>query len=74
MDELFVTCTDSLMACLSEHDLTALLTLYTSRQAQAKTEVDLYHIKNVHDGLPTAWLTYRAICTAIVQEQKRRIR
>ena len=73
MDEIFITCTDALMACLSEHDLVALHAIYTARLTQAKTEMDSHHVKGEHDGLPSAWRTYHALCAAIEHEQKRRV-
>ena len=74
MNETFIECTNALMSCLSEHDLTALQAIYAPRLAEAKREVKHHHVQGEHDGLVTHQRLLGDICEALVVEQARRKR
>ncbi len=70
-NKIFIECTDALMSCLSEHDLTALQALYASRLAEAERERPL-HVRGKPDNLETRPRVFHAICDALAEEQARR--
>jgi hypothetical protein len=71
MNKTFIECTDTIMSCLSEHDLTALQAIYALRLADAEQKM-VQHVKGKPDQLVTRLRLLREICDALTEEQARR--
>lgn len=71
MNKVFIECTDAIMSCLSEHDLTALQAIYAARLEEAEQE-RLQHVQGKHDNLETRWRVLQDICDTLKEEQTRR--
>jgi hypothetical protein len=71
MNKTFIECTDALMSCLSEHDLTALQAIYKARLEEAEQKRS-QHVYRKPDNLETRPRLLHNICDALAEEQARR--